>query len=84
MCVSVPVLVRSVSPGAGPSRPAVAATPDGRRIEIDLVMLPDAQVGDYVISHSGYGVSRLTPEQAAEAWKLIESPSRRDARRSGL
>ena len=80
MCVSVPVMVESVSRGAGSSRPALAATPDGRRIEVDLVMLPDAQVGDYVISHSGYGVSRLTPEQAAEAWRLIENTTKRDVR----
>jgi hydrogenase expression/formation protein HypC len=33
--------------------------------EIDLIMVPDAAVGDYVVSHSGYAI-KLVPADSAE------------------
>ena len=72
MCIAIPVLIVSIDDGPGPSRPAVATTRDGQRIGIDLVMLPDAEVGDYVITHSGYGISRLTQAQATHTLALVK------------
>jgi hydrogenase expression/formation protein HypC len=37
-----------------------------------LALLPDSpQVGDYVIVHAGFALSRLDPEEARESLRLI-------------
>ena len=38
---------------------------DGIRKEISLALVDGVQVGDYVILHVGYALSRLDPEEAA-------------------
>ncbi len=39
--------------------------------EAGLDMLPDAKVGDYVLVHAGYAISRLDEAEAQETLKLI-------------
>jgi hydrogenase expression/formation protein HypC len=40
--------------------------------EVSLMLLPDAQVGDYLIVHAGYAIQRLDEEEAQETLKLLE------------
>ncbi|MFP3914690.1 MAG: HypC/HybG/HupF family hydrogenase formation chaperone [Actinomycetota bacterium] len=63
MCVSAPGLVLSTTPNTDGSRPARVLMAEGER-EVDLVMVPQAREGDYVIVHSGYAV-RVVPHQVA-------------------
>jgi len=53
-----------------------APTPDLRIAEVDfgvalrtvnLVLTPEAQVGDYIIVHAGFATRRLAEEEAREA-----------------
>jgi hydrogenase expression/formation protein HypC len=37
-----------------------------------LWLTPDAKVGDYVLLHTGYAISVLDQEEAAETLKLFE------------
>jgi hydrogenase expression/formation protein HypC len=30
-------------------------------------------VGDYVVVHLGYAISRMTPEEAAAAWEIYDA-----------
>lgn len=71
MCLGIPARVLSVSDAEGISRPALVLRGDGARIPADLAMVPDAAVGDYVVTHSGFAVSILTKEEALEATRLL-------------
>jgi hydrogenase expression/formation protein HypC len=44
---------------------------DGVRKEISLALLDDVRVGDYVILHVGYALSRLDPEEAEKTLALF-------------
>jgi hydrogenase expression/formation protein HypC len=36
----------------------------GVETSVSLMMLPDCQVGDYIIVHAGFGIEVLDPEEA--------------------
>lgn len=59
MCVAIPGRIVSIGEQSGPSIPARVAFGNVQR-EIDLAMVPEAQIGDRVIVHSGYAI-RLVP-----------------------
>jgi hydrogenase expression/formation protein HypC len=44
---------------------------DGVRKEISLALVPEAQVGDYVIVHVGYALTRLDPAEAQRTLSLF-------------
>lgn len=66
MCLAIPALV--VARGDGDS--AVIEL-DGVRKEVSLALVPDAQVGDYVIVHVGYALTRLDPAEAQRTLELF-------------
>lgn len=43
----------------------------GVRKEISLALVDQAEVGDYVIVHVGYALSKLDPEEAAKTLALF-------------
>jgi len=43
----------------------------GVRKRVSLALVPDVAVGDYVIVHAGYAISRLDPEEAARTLALF-------------
>lgn len=44
----------------------------GIRKETCLAYVPEAQVGDYVLVHVGFAISRIDEQEAAEMFKLLE------------
>jgi len=40
--------------------------------EVCLAYTPEAQVGDYVVVHAGFAISRLDEEEAQETLALLE------------
>lgn len=72
MCVAVPGRIVSVGGRDGPSRPGQVAFPDGSNREIDLALLPDASVGEYVVVHSGFAVAKVSERSALESYRLFE------------
>ena len=59
MCLAIPALVvRRLE--------AEEALIDAGGIEkrVSLALVPEAAVGDYVVVHAGYAISRLDPEEA--------------------
>ncbi|MBF0268399.1 MAG: HypC/HybG/HupF family hydrogenase formation chaperone [Alphaproteobacteria bacterium] len=44
---------------------------DGVRKEISVALIEAPRVGDYVIVHVGYALSRLDPEEAAKTLALF-------------
>lgn len=37
-----------------------------------LQCIPDARVGDYVVVHVGFAISKIDPEEAARTYQLLE------------
>jgi hydrogenase expression/formation protein HypC len=40
--------------------------------EACLEYLPEAEVGDYVLVHAGFAISKVDPEEAARTLQLLE------------
>lgn len=80
MCLALPVLVVEV--GRGPASDWALVDLGGVKKEISLALLDDVNVGDYVILHAGYALSRLDPEEAQRTLDLFSemNTSRREGR----
>lgn len=66
MCLALPCRIVGLRPD---DRALVEL--DGVGKEISLALVDDAAVGDYVIVHVGYALSRLDPEEAARTLALF-------------
>ncbi len=66
MCLALPVKVVEVGPGD-----SAVVDLGGVRKQISLALLDGVQVGDYVILHVGYALSKLDPEEAKKTLALF-------------
>jgi len=66
MCLAIPVRVVELR---GESTALVDL--GGIRKEISLALVDDVQVGDYVILHVGYALSKLDPDEAERTLALF-------------
>ncbi|NOZ58142.1 MAG: HypC/HybG/HupF family hydrogenase formation chaperone [Euryarchaeota archaeon] len=66
MCLAIPGVVREI-------RGSLAVVDyGGVAKEVDISLLEEVEVGDYVIVHVGYAISKLSEEEAKrsiETWK---------------
>jgi len=44
----------------------------GSRVEVSLAMVPEAEMGDWVLVHAGLAITRLEESEARETWKYLE------------
>ena len=42
------------------------------RMRVNLVMTPDAGVGDWVLVHAGFAIQQVSDDDARETWRIIE------------
>ena len=68
MCLAIPARIVERLDGD-----AARVDLGGVRKEISLALVDDAEVGDYVIVHVGYALSKLDPEEAARTLALFEA-----------
>jgi hydrogenase expression/formation protein HypC len=66
MCVAIPARVCELLPG---ERAVIEMA--GVSQEISLALVEDVKVGDYVIVHVGFALSRLDAAEAEETLKLL-------------
>jgi len=71
MCVAIPGLVVAIGQPTPSSIPAQVSFIDSRR-DVDLVMVPNAAIGDYVVIHSGYAIEIIPRERAIETLALFQ------------
>ena len=66
MCVAMPGRVISID---APSTGAVWSQVEfgDRVLKVNLVMLPDVDIGDHVLVHSGYAIRRVPAQVVADA-----------------
>ncbi|MCP4593828.1 MAG: HypC/HybG/HupF family hydrogenase formation chaperone [bacterium] len=65
MCLAVPGLVLE--------RRGELAEVDfqGNRMEISVVLTPEAEAGDWVLVHAGFAISEIEEEIAHETWSYL-------------
>ncbi len=66
MCLAIPALVVEIL-----DQEQAIVDMGGVRKPISTALLDEVAVGDYVIVHVGFALSRLDPEEAAETLKLF-------------
>jgi hydrogenase expression/formation protein HypC len=59
MCLAIPTQITTID-----DQQMAIVTLGGVERRISLIMTPEAQVGDYVLVHTGYAISVLSPEEA--------------------
>jgi hydrogenase expression/formation protein HypC len=70
MCLGVPGRVLELEPNSlGMTMGRVSF--GGIAKEVCLAYVPEAQVGDYVIVHAGFAISRLDEAEAMEVFDLL-------------
>jgi hydrogenase expression/formation protein HypC len=72
MCVAVPGQVVTLGQDTGLSLPARVSILGVER-DVDLVMVPEAAVGDHVVVHSGYAIEIIPETRARQTLELLEA-----------
>ena len=67
MCLAIPGRVVALAGGTGIDRRGTVDY-DGVRQEVSLAYLPETRIGDYVLVHVGFAMTRL---DAAEAERIL-------------
>jgi len=65
MCLAVPMKVISLQNDTG------IAEMSGVKKEISFMMLPEVEIGDYVIVHAGFAIQKLNEEEAQKTLALF-------------
>src|SRR5512137_1793712 len=65
MCLALPMRITSID---GELATIVA---DGLEQRASVVLVPDADVGDYVLVHAGYAISVIDEQDANETYSLL-------------
>jgi hydrogenase expression/formation protein HypC len=69
MCLGIPAqIVEIVEPEAGLAKAEIS----GVRRSVSIALCPEAEVGDWVLVHVGFALSRIDEEQARETLALLE------------
>ena len=71
MCLGVPGKIISINESEPPMRTGKVSF-GGIVKEVNLAFVPDAQVGDYVIVHVGFAISRLDEEEATRVFEYLQ------------
>jgi len=71
MCLAVPGKIISVAEGDAGSRMGKVDF-GGIAKEVSLDFVPEAGVGDYVIVHVGFALSKVDPEEARQVFEYLQ------------
>ncbi len=66
MCLAIPMEITEIN---GNEAVAVAG---GIRKDVRLDLLEGAEIGDFILIHTGYAIEKLDPEEARETLELIK------------
>ena len=69
MCLSIPARIISIEEADG-WRTAVVSIAGVER-SVDVSLTPQAAVGDFVVTHSGFAISVLDHDRAVETQKIL-------------
>ncbi|MCK5058490.1 MAG: HypC/HybG/HupF family hydrogenase formation chaperone [Candidatus Aminicenantes bacterium] len=66
MCIAVPMKVVEINGNMG------FVEYSGVKREVGLMLMDDTQLGDWVLIHAGFAISKLNPEEAEETLSLLK------------
>lgn len=66
MCLAIPTQITEINQDG-----LATVTLGGVERQISLVMTPEAQIGDYVLVHTGYAISVMDPEEAQASLEIF-------------
>ncbi len=66
MCLAIPAKVIELLPDE-----MARVSLDGVVKDASIALVPEVEVGDYVILHVGYALSRIDPDEAAKTLALL-------------
>ncbi len=66
MCLAIPTLIKSIE------GTTARAEIGGVERTVSLALTPEAQVGNYVLIHTGFAIGVLDEEEAQETLRLFE------------
>ena len=72
MCLSIPGKLIEVTSQLDETFRVGRVSFDGIVKEVSLTLVPEAQVGDYVMVHVGYAIQKVTEQDARSAWELFD------------
>ena len=72
MCLAVPARLVACH--------GTSATADlhGNQVQISTLLVPQCQVGDWVLLHAGFAIQKLDEQEAEETWAVLN-----DLRKAG-
>ena len=65
MCLAIPAKIVNIEDGMGTVDMA------GVQKKVSLILLEEAQVGDYIIVHAGFGIHKIDEEVAMESLRIL-------------
>jgi hydrogenase expression/formation protein HypC len=72
MCLGVPGQVKEIQPDTI-GMPMGRVSFGGIVKEVCLAYVPEAEVGDYVLVHVGFALSRIDEAEAERMWQVLQS-----------
>jgi len=75
MCLAIPGQIVTKDAGMG------VVDIRGNRMRAGLLLVPEAGIGDWVLVHAGFAITKITPDDAAETnalWDQIEDLKREE------
>jgi len=65
MCIAIPMNVKEINGDIG------VVESQGVKREVGLMLMDDVKVGDWVLIHAGFAISKLNQEEAEETMALL-------------
>ena len=65
MCLAVPVQIVEID-----GMQAICEV-EGTQVRARLDLIDDAEVGDWVLVHAGFAITKVDPAEADETWRII-------------
>ena len=65
MCLAIPMNVKEINGDMG------VVESQGVRRDVGLMLMEDIKVGDWVLIHAGFAISRLNEKEAEETMALL-------------
>jgi len=72
MCLAIPGKIKSIELQYDGAVRMAKVSFGGITKEASLEMLPDADIGDYVLVHVGVAISKVNEEEAQKTFKYLE------------
>ncbi|UCD28433.1 MAG: HypC/HybG/HupF family hydrogenase formation chaperone [Planctomycetota bacterium] len=74
MCLAVPGKIIAVHEAKEGDAGGASGTVDfqGSRLDVSLIMTPEARVGDWVLVHAGFALNVVDEKDARETWDYLQ------------